>query len=210
MSVDDVTSSSPEQALETLKVVPATKIEGHVLEVLKTQVPGDFRTYACEELDLELEGIGADRHSGFTRLSGGREPYYPRGTQMCNERQLSLLAPDELALVARRMDIDRLEAGWIGGNIVIDGIANLTLLPPRTRLVFSGGSVIRIDGDNAPCRAAGKAIGAQFPGREGLDLEFPKKARRLRGLVGYVEKPGILKAGETVTAFVPEQWIYAG
>ena len=46
------------------------------------------------------------------------------------------------------------------------------------------------------------------PGREGLDLLFPQKAKRLRGLVGYVEIPGKVAAGEAVTAHVPEQWIY--
>jgi len=33
-------------------------------------------------------------------------------------------------------------------------------------------------------------------------------AKRLRGLVAWVEKPGTVKAGERVTARLPEQWIY--
>ena len=59
--------------------------------------------------------------------------------------------------------------------------------------MFEGGVVIRIDGDNAPCRFAGKAIADHNPGQEGLDLLFPKTAKRLRGLVGYIEKPGTVK-----------------
>ncbi|WP_417670002.1 MOSC domain-containing protein [Roseibium sp.] len=204
--------SSPDtlsQTLDALKIVPARKISATVTGLFQTANPEQFQTVGTETLLLKLEGIPGDRHGGYTRRSGGREPWYPRGTEMCNERQVSLLAPDELALVARRMELDRLEPEWIGGNIVLDGLPNLSLVPPRTRLVFEGGAVIRVDGDNAPCRAAGRSIADQFPDREGLDLLFPKVARRLRGLVGYVEKPGSIEVGEAVTAMIGEQWIYA-
>lgn len=208
MSLADAPIASPETALEALTLVPARRLSARVSLLLKTATRGDFNTFACDSLELTMEGIAGDRHGGFTRRSGGREPYYPRGTEMCNERQLSILASDELALVARRMELDRIEPGWIGGNIVLDGIANLSLLPPRTRLVFEGGAVVRIDGDNAPCRAAGKSIAGHFPEREGLDLAFPKQAVHLRGLVGYVEKAGVIASGEGVIAHLPPQWIY--
>ncbi|WP_231710230.1 MOSC domain-containing protein [Roseibium limicola] len=208
MSVVDASSKDMDAALGALNIIPAWRLVGRVAEVLQTAKPDDFNTFACDSLELGLEGITGDRHGGFSRFSGGREPYYPRGTEMCNERQLSILAPDELGLIAERMDIDRLEAGWIGGNIVIEGMPHLSLIPPRTRLVFAGGAVVRVDGDNVPCRSAGKSIAAQFADRSGLDLAFPKLARRLRGLVGYVEKPGTILPGEEVTAHIPEQWIY--
>ncbi|MEP0235049.1 MOSC domain-containing protein [Roseibium sp.] len=199
---------SPDAMIQQLSVTPARKLTGQVTDVLKTLSPGDFATQSCDALDLEFSGISGDRHGGFTRKSGGREPWYPRGTEMCNERQVSILSPAELALVAERMELETVEAAWIGGNIVLDGFPNLSLIPPRTRLVFENGTVIRVDGDNAPCRASGKSIAAHVPGREGLDLLFPKVAKRLRGLVGYVEKPGTISAGESVTAVIPEQWIY--
>ncbi|MEC9404697.1 MAG: molybdenum cofactor sulfurase, partial [Pseudomonadota bacterium] len=68
--------------------------------------------------------------------------------------------------------------------------------------------VIRVEVYNKPCLFAGSAFAEANPGREGLDLLFPQKAKRLRGLVGYVEIPGKVAAGEGVTAHVPEQWIY--
>ena len=37
---------------------------------------------------------------------------------------------------------------------------------------------------------------------------FPKVAKRLRGLVAWVEKPGTITAGEAVSVRVPEQWVY--
>jgi hypothetical protein len=33
-------------------------------------------------------------------------------------------------------------------------------------------------------------------------------AQRLRGLVAWVEKPGTVRPGETISVRVPEQWIY--
>lgn len=197
-----------EEDIELMHHTRARKVPGKVEDVLKTETPDDFQTHSVETLELGFEGVPGGRHAGFTRLSGGREPWYPRGTEMCNERQISILSVEELRLIARRMEIPLLEAAWIGGNILLSGIPSLSLVPPRTRLVFEGGVVVRVDGDNAPCRIAGGAIDSHVPGREGLDLLFPKVARNLRGLVGYVEKPGVLGAGEAVTAHVPEQWIY--
>lgn len=193
---------------DTLDVTRKFKIAGHVKGVFGTPVTEDFQTEPVERLDLTFEGVPGDRHAGFTRKSGGREPWYPRGTEMCNERQISILSVEELAIIAERMELPELKSEWIGGNITLSGIPNLSLIPPRTRLEFEGGVVIRVDGDNAPCRFAGSAIDRQFPDRSGLDLLFPQKARRLRGLVSFVEKPGTIAAGEAVTAHIPEQWIY--
>ncbi len=193
---------------DDFRITPAFRTSGKVEGVFRTVSAEDFRTTATDALEMTFEGISGDRHGGYTRRSGGREPWYPRGTEMCNERQLSILSAEELSLIATRMEIAELKAEWIGGNITLSGIPNLTMVPPRTRLVFEGGVVIRVDGDNKPCRFAGEAIAEANPGREGLDLLFPQKAKRLRGLVGYVEIPGKVAAGEAVTAHVPEQWIY--
>jgi hypothetical protein len=193
---------------DDLRITPAFRTAGKVEGVFRTSSAEDFRTAAVEALELTFEGISGDRHGGHTRKSGGREPWYPRGTEMCNERQISILSTEELAETASRMEIAELKAEWIGGNVLVSGIPRLSLVPPRTRLVFQGGVVVRVDGDNKPCRFAGEAIAEHFPDRDGLDLLFPQKAKRLRGLVGYIEIPGKIAAGETVTAHVPEQWIY--
>jgi hypothetical protein len=197
-----------EEDIEPRVYARGRRIAGKVTAVLKTTGTDDFQTTRCADLPLTFEGVPGDRHGGHTRLSGGREPWYPRGTEMVNERQISILSEEELALVARRMELEVLKPEWIGGNVVLEGLPSLSLIPPRTRLAFEGGAVIRVDGDNAPCRIAGRAIADHVPDREGLDLLFPEKARRLRGLVGFVEKPGVIRAGEAVTAFIPEQWIY--
>lgn len=191
-----------------MQIRPAFKIAARVEGLFRTASPGSFETMPVDSLVLGFDGIADDRHGGLTRRSGGREPWYPRGTEIRNERQVSLVSPDELESIAVSMNVPVIKPEWIGANLLFGGIRDFTMLPPRTTLFLEGGVTIRIDGLNVPCRLSGRAIAAQYPEREGLDLAFVKTARYRRGLVGWVEKPGIVRAGETVKVNVPEQWIY--
>jgi hypothetical protein len=196
--------------LSEFKIMPAKKLEGKV-EALLLAAGEDFITALVSSLSLTFNGIDGDHHAGPTRKAGGREPWYPRGTVMRNERQISLLAFDELAAAAAEMGIAEIKPEWIGGNIVIGGIPNFSMLPPRTLLFFEGGVTIKIDGQNAPCRLSGRSI-AENSGAEDIErvaLAFKDAAKRRRGLVGWVEKPGVVEAGAKVTARLPEQWIYS-
>lgn len=172
----------------------------------------DFVTAPVEHLDLTFEGIPGDVHAGHTRRSGGREPWYPRGTEMRNERQVSIVCGIELAQVARVLEIERIAPEWIGANMVLSGLTDLSQLPPRTLLFFEGGVTLKVDGDNAPCRHAGRAIAERCsgPGRDGVELGFARRAQGRRGLVAWVEKPGRIETGETVKVVVPPQRIYEG
>jgi hypothetical protein len=191
------------------EILPSRKLSGRVSGLFEA-LAGDFVTTPAASLELTFDGIVGDFHAGPTRKSGGREPWYPRGTEMRNERQLSILASDELADVAAGMGLPELKAEWIGGNMVIDGIASLSMLPPRALLFFEGGVTLRVDGQNAPCKVAGRSIG-EHAGTEDhttTALDFVRVSRRLRGIVAWVEKPGTIRAGEKVDVRVPEQWIY--
>ena len=171
--------------------------------------PDDFVTAGADVLDLAFDGLANDVHGGATRRSGGREPWYPRGTEIRNERQLSILCPDELAASASALAVPEIRPEWIGGNLLIAGIPRLSWLPPRTLLFFEGGVTLKVDGDNAPCRLSGRSIARHFDNRPDIEFGFVKAARHRRGLVAWVEKPGRLQAGERLEARLPEQWIYA-
>ncbi len=194
---------------DEIEIHPARKLLGRVAGVYVA--PGDtFETVAAPALTLSFEGIAGDYHAGPTRRSGGREPWYPRGTQMRNERQLSIVAPDELAVVARRMGLSEILPEWIGANLLLDGVPRLSMLPSGTLLFFSGGVTLKVDGQNKPCRIAGRLVAtrAAMADLDGGELAFPKSAQRLRGLVAWVEKPGRIETGEKVSVRVPEQWVY--
>lgn len=185
------------------------RLPGRVAGLYRTMEDG-FVTTAVDRLDLGFDGIEGDRHGGFTRRSGGREPWYDRGTEMRNERQISLLSPDELAGVAEGLEIAELRPEWIGGNLLVEGIAQLSLLPPRTLIFFENGVTLKVDGDNGPCRFAGRSIAEHAGGGIDVELGFVKMAKKRRGLVAWVEKPGTIVAGEGFEAHLPEQWIYPG
>jgi hypothetical protein len=192
-----------------LDIVPARKLVAKAAALYVA--PFDhFETRPVEELRLGFDGIDGDFHAGATRRSGGREPWYPRGTEIRNERQLSLVAADELAIVAGRMGLKEIKPEWIGANLLIEGVPQLSMLPAGTLLFFKGGVTIKVDAQNKPCRVAGRAIAenAGMADHEAGALLFPKAAKRLRGLVAWVEKPGTIKAGEEISVRVPEQWIY--
>ena len=195
----------------TVDIFPARKLAARLAGVYSA-LEGRFQTEQVGELLLGFDGVAGDFHAGQTRLSGGREPWYPRGTEIRNERQLSIVAADELAVVAERMGIAELKPEWIGANLVIEGVPNLSMLPARTLLFFEGGVTIKIDGQNAPCRYAGRSVAEQagMADIEAGALLFPKSAARLRGLVGWVEKPSRVAPGEGISIRVPEQWIYSG
>ncbi|WP_420962676.1 MOSC domain-containing protein [Brucella sp. IR073] len=193
------------------EIVPGRRISGTVAGVFNA-LHGHFGTEAKDALELTFEGARGDYHAGLTRKSGGREPWYPRGTEIRNERQLSLVAPDELAAIAAGLGIAEVRPEWIGANMLIEGIPSFSMLPPRTLLFFEGGVTLKVDGQNGPCKIAGKRLAenAGVADVTAVSLEFVRVAKRLRGLVVWVEKPGTVKAGEKVEARVPEQWIYPG
>lgn len=194
---------------ETIDIVPGRKLAARVAGVY--MAPGnDFQTVPVQSIALGFDGIEGDHHAGPTRRSGGREPWYPRGTEMRNERQLSIVAPDELATVAGRMGLAEIKPEWIGANLVLDGVPHLSMLPAGTMLFFAKGVTLKVDAQNGPCRVAGRAIAenAGMADVEAGSLLFPKMAKRLRGVVGWVEKPGSIEQGEAISVRIPEQWIY--
>jgi len=199
----------PEIEADEIRIVPGRKLEA-VVAGLYVAPSGRFQTQAVEELGLTFEGIDGDFHRGHTRRSGGREPWYPRGTEMRNERQISIVAPDEMAAVAEAMQLAVIDPEWIGANILLTGAPRLSMLPRGTKLFFAGGVTLKVDGQNGPCKISGRSI-AENAGMEDIPagaLLFPQVAKRLRGVVAGVEKPGRIAMGEAVAVRLPEQWIY--
>lgn len=149
-----------------------------------------FVTRPLTEARLELGGLAGDRHFGLTKKAGVRETQHPRGVEIANARQLSIVSVEELLQVATRLAAKDLDWKKLGANLVLEGRAALTRLPPSSRLVFPSGAAIVVDSENAPCSKPARELGA--PG-------FVKAALHLRGLVGWVERAGLVRVGDVVT-----------
>jgi hypothetical protein len=191
------------------QIIPRKTLHARVVGAYAGGAAKDMTTVAVETLALELAGVPGDRHYGFTRKAGSREPWYPRGTEMRSGRQVSIVSVEEMAEVARRMELPALPAEWIGANLLLEGVANLSFLPPGTRLMFEGGAALVVEGINAPCRDAGRSIARHTGGRSEFELLFPKVARDLRGVVASVERAGVVATGSAVQVRIPEQRLYA-
>ena len=192
-----------------MKVHPAQKLTARIGGLYAARTD-DFETTAVTHLDLDFGGIVDDVHHGVTRGASSREPWYSRSTELRNERQVTILSTRELAEIAAEMGVASVVPEWIGGNMLLDGIAHLSMLPASTLLYFEGGVTIKVDLQNVPCRIAGGRIAQRYPDEDAtsLALSFKDAAKRRRGLTAWVEKPGRLEVGETAKIVIPEQWIY--
>lgn len=165
-------------------------------------------TTPFDQVEVTLEGFNGDRHAGLTRPSDSRKPYYPRGTIVRNDRQVSILSVEEMEEVARGMGLPEIRPEWLGANLLLRGIPDLTRLPPSSRLFFEHGAALYVSGENKPCIHPGNVIQERFPDRVDLAAAFTKAAMHLRGLVAVVEKPGRITVGEAVTVKIPTNYRY--
>ena len=184
-----------------------SNLYGTVQSVLIGNISGSLVTTPVEKVQVNFAGFEGDQHAGLTRKSDGRTPYYPRGTVIRNDRQVSLVSVDELAQIAAGLNVPELQPAWLGANLLLSGMPRLTRLPPNTRLVFQQGAVLVVQAENLPCTGPGEVLAAQFRQPELKNL-FPKFALGRRGLVACVEKPGSIAAGDTVQVEVPTQTLY--
>lgn len=154
-----------------------------------------------DALQLGFEGPSGECHGGITRPSCSRvKLQYPRGTEIGNARQLSILSVEEMSATAAEMGIDRIAPEWTGANIVIEGIPHFTKIPPSSRLIFENGTSVVNDMQNGPCKFVAEEIEKHYPGQ---GLRFPSVAREKRGICGWVERPGTLSIGMEVRLHIP-------
>ena len=106
------------------------------------------------------------------------------------------------------MDLtETLTAECLGANLCIEGIANLSRLPKGTLLKFPSGAELQVEEYNPPCLDMGKKIAGVRKTGSGKPVEntaFSKAAKLSRGLVGVVESPGAIRAGDEITVVVYE------
>ncbi len=159
-------------------------------------LPNAIRSESTSSLIVDWDGILGDRHIGMTRYSGKRERKdYDLKTEIRNNRQFSAVSPEELTAIAHALGVEGIEPEWLGANLLLAGLPNLSQITPLTRLFFEGGVVLTIFAENIPCRPAGEEINRHLA--QVSPTSFPKAAMGRRGVVGWIERPGRLEVGET-------------
>lgn len=152
-------------------------------------------------------GIEGEAHGGATRASCSRVAgLYPRGTTIRNVRQVSIVSAEELAAIAARMELDRLDPSWIGASMVVEGIPDFTHVPPSARLRFASGATLTVDMENRACHLPSKVIDAAAPG---FGPAFQTAAQGRRGVTAWVEREGPIAIGDAVSLHVPAQRAWA-
>lgn len=160
-----------------------------------------------DALQLDWGGIPGTHYAGLTRPACVRvRAQYKKGTEIANTRQVSIVSAEDLAEIATRLDLARIEPEWLGANIVVSGIPDFTLIPPGTRLIADGGASLVVDMENAPCRFPAEQIEAHHPGK---GMAFPKVATNLRGVTAWVERPGTLARGNMLAVHTPPQRLWS-
>lgn len=181
------------------------ELEGRVEAVLIFHRDEDRTSEALDEVAVDWEGFRGDKHYGLTKKASSSQKPYPKGVEVRNTRQVSIVSVEEMADVAGAMEIPSIQPGWVGANLLFSGIPKLSKLPIGTRLHFGEGVGLVVEEANTPCTVAGAAIQGQYPQKDGLTQGFPKHALGRRGLMAWVERPGLIRVGESVTVRLPSE-----
>lgn len=156
-----------------------------------------------QEAQLTFAGIPGEAHGGLTRPSCSRVvSQHPRGTEIRNTRQLSVVSREELDEIAADCGLETLNPALVGASLVISGIPDFTHLPPSSRLQMPDGATLVVDMENRPCHLPAKPINADHPG---AGDRFKAAAKGKRGITAWVEREGMMRVGDTVRLHVPDQ-----
>lgn len=175
---------------------------GGRIEALFTLDPGaEIVSTPVPSLPLAFGGILGDRHHGLLIPAPARQKA-PPGTMVLNRRQLSLVSVEELADVALAMGIPVIEPAWIGSNLVVSGVPQLSDVPGNATLVFESGATLTVSEKNIPCLKAGTEIAGRY-GDPPLATAWVKAAMTRRGLLAMVVREGQVKVGDAFRLEAP-------
>jgi MOSC domain-containing protein YiiM len=167
-----------------------------VEKLVITSVPLDV-------MSLSFAGFDGEVHAGVTRPACSRVvKQHPKDTEIRNVRQLCVVSAEEMADVARDMGLTAMDYAWVGASLVLEGIPDLTHLPPSSRLQGPDGATLVVDMENLPCQEPAVTIEKALPGR---GKGFKAAAAGKRGVTAWVERVGVLRLGDEVRLHIPAQ-----
>ncbi|NHB76120.1 MOSC domain-containing protein [Rhodobacter calidifons] len=159
-------------------------------------------------MPLTFAGYEGEVHAGLTRPSCSRVmKQHPKGTEIRNVRQLCVVSAEEMAEVAADMGLPAMDYAWVGASVVLEGIPDLTHLPPSSRLQGPDGVTLVVDMENLPCQEPAVTIDKALPGQ---GKGFKRAAEGKRGVTAWVEREGTLRLGDEVRLHIPAQRAWRG
>lgn len=159
-----------------------------------------------DRMALTFAGPAGETHAGLTRPSCSRVlSQHPRGTEIRNVRQLTILSAEDLAAITKDMGVAALDPGLVGASLVIEGIPDFTHVPPSSRLQGPDGVTLVVDMENRPCHLPAKPIDAEGPGH---GKAFKAAAMGRRGVTAWVEREGVLTLGDSLRLHIPDQPVW--
>ena len=162
---------------------------------------------AVDALVATFAGPEGEAHCGLTRPSCSRvTAQYPKGTTIRNTRQFSVLSAEDLAGIAARMGVERLDPALVGATMVVEGIPDFSHVPPGSRLQAEGGATLVVDIENRPCTLPARPIEGRHPG---YGAKFKAAAQGRRGITAWVEREGTFRLGEAIRLHIPDQPVWA-
>ncbi len=166
----------------------------------------NIRSQPVETVFASYAGFADDYHAGLTRASCVRVTgLHPKGTEIRNTRQLSILSVEEMDMIARAIGLEALDPTTLGASLIIQGIPDFSYVPPGSRLQAGNGTTIVVDVENGPCNFPAREIENDRPGH---GKAFKTAARGKRGVTAWIEREGELKIGDTLRLFVPDQPVW--
>ena len=155
-----------------------------------------------QSIRVELDGVVGDKHRSYSRTTWAGDKQ-AKGTRRRNERQWSAVSLEELRSITKSMGLKYpLQASTLGANLCLDGVDELSRLPKGTILKFPSGVELCVEEYNPPCLDMGERLAASHEKGSGEKLPttaFSDAARLQRGIVGVVDVPGDIHAGDEVT-----------
>lgn len=162
-----------------------------------------LRSERLSEVEMGFAGIDGESHGGLTRASCSRvRAQHPRGTEIRNLRQLSILSAEELEIIGKEIGLDAVSPDQVGASLVVRGIPDFTHIPPSSRLQAPSGMTLIIDMENRPCTLPVPVIDEDAPGK---GKGFTAAAVNRRGVTASVERPGKLRIGDALRLHIPDQ-----
>lgn len=170
--------------------------------LLIADTPETFVTRRIPDVQLVFGGMKGDRHFGMTCPADSRQSMYPKGTEILNRRQITIVSEEECQKIADELGVEYILPEWLGANLLLNGYPELTKLPMGSRILFPNGTGLICMGENQPCIFPGEEIQKHYEAKPKLAANFVRAGYKRRGIVCAVERPGEIFEGDEVRILI--------